>query len=83
MRISSMFVVAMLSSAVLATGCAKKESAAEKAVESTKDALDIREHEKLKDASEDVKDAVSDAAQGVKDASNDAVESVKDAAKGD
>jgi len=70
MNVSRIFVALMLSTAVLTSGCAKKESSVEKAVESTKDALDIREHEKLKDAGEDVKDAVNDAAEGVKDAAN-------------
>jgi hypothetical protein len=70
MRISRTLVVVMLSTAVLASGCAKKDSSVDKAVESTKDALDMREHEKLKDAAEDVKDAANDAAEGIKDAAN-------------
>ncbi len=70
MRISRTLVVVMLSTAVLASACAKKDSSAEKAVESTKDALNIREHEKLKDAGEHAKDAVNDAVEGVKDAAN-------------
>ena len=39
----------------------------EKAVEGTKDALDMREHEKLKDAGEDAKGAIDNAVEGVKD----------------
>ena len=63
-------IVAALLTAALATGCEKKESAADKAVDGTKDALNIREHEKLKDAGEDAKDAINEAADGVKDAAN-------------
>jgi hypothetical protein len=60
----------VLSAALLASSCARNESSVDKAVESTKDALDMRDHEKLKDAGEDVQDAVNDAAEGVKDAVN-------------
>jgi hypothetical protein len=68
MKNSGLIVATMLTAALLATGCAKKESAVDKAVDSTKDALNIRDHEKLKDAGEEAKDAVNDAADGVKDA---------------
>lgn len=70
MRTSRLFVATFLLAAVFASGCDRKENPAEKAVESTKDALNIREHEKLKDAAEDVEDAVNDAAEGIKDAAN-------------
>ena len=63
---TGVIVVTVLSAALLTSGCAKKESAVEKAVESTKDALDLREHEKLKDAGEEAKDA----AEGIKDAAD-------------
>jgi hypothetical protein len=68
MKQSGLFVATMLAAALLANGCAKKESAVDKAVESTKDALNIRENEKLKDAGEDAKQAVEEAADGIKDA---------------
>lgn len=68
MRNSRLIVAAMFAAALLATGCAKKEeSTVDKAVDSTKDALNMREHEKLKDAGEDAKDAVDNAVEGVKD----------------
>jgi hypothetical protein len=70
MRISAAVVVTVLSAVLLASGCAKHDSPAEKAVESAKDALDIREHEKLKDAGEEAKDAINDAVDGVKDAAD-------------
>jgi len=60
-------IVAALSAVLLASGCEKK-SPVDKAVDSTKDALNMRDHEKLKDAAEDAKSAVDNAAQGVKDA---------------
>jgi hypothetical protein len=60
---------ALLATALLAAGCAKKEqSPVERAVEGTKDALNVRDNEKLKDAAEDVKSAVTEAKEGVKDA---------------
>ena len=70
MKKSGFVLATMLAAALLATGCEKKESAVDKAVDGTKDALNIREHEKLKDAGEDAKDAVNEAADGVKDAAN-------------
>ncbi len=68
MRVTGLIVVAVLAAALSASGCAKKESPVDKAVDSTKDALNIRDHEKLKDAGEDAKDAVDNAAEGIKDA---------------
>ena len=70
MKTRGMLIVAVLASVLFAAGCQKKESTVDKAIDSTKDALDIREHEKLKDAGEDAKDAVHDAAEGVKDAAH-------------
>lgn len=67
MRASGVLIVAALSAVLLASGCEKK-SPVDKAVDSTKDALNMRDHEKLKDAGEDAKSAVDNAAQGVKDA---------------
>lgn len=67
MRVSRNFVVAALTCALLASGC-QKESPVEGAVDGAKDALDMREHEKLKDAGEEAMKAVDDAVEGVKDA---------------
>ena len=67
MRVSAVFVIAALSAVLMASGCEKK-TPVDKAVDSTKDALNMRDHEKLKDAAEDAKSAVDDAAEGVKDA---------------
>ncbi len=81
MKLTTATIAATLAALVLAAGCAKKEeSPIDKAVDSTKDALDMREHEKLKDAAEDAKDAMHEAADGVKEAASDAKDAVKDAA---
>jgi len=46
--------------------CGKNETPVDSAVEGTKDALDLREHEKLKDAAEDMQEAVEGAAEGIR-----------------
>jgi hypothetical protein len=86
MKMTNLLIAVALSSVVLAAGCAKKEGALDTAVDNTKDALDVRDHEKAKDAAEDVRDAAKDAAADVKgaakDAAHDAKEAVKDATDG-
>jgi hypothetical protein len=67
MKATAVLMVAALSAVLLASGCEKK-SPVDKAVDTTKDALNVRDHEKLKDAAEDAKSAVDNAAEGVKDA---------------
>ncbi len=59
--------VAAMTMALLMVGCDRADTPAERAVEGTKDALDMREHEKLKDAGEDAADAMENAAEGVRD----------------
>jgi hypothetical protein len=55
--------------AMMLGACQKQnQGPLDKAVENTKDALDVRDHEKLKDAGENVSDAAKDLKQGVKDA---------------
>jgi hypothetical protein len=50
------------------TACGKKdEGPLDKTAENVKDGLDMRDHEKLKDAGENVKDAAQDAKEGIKD----------------
>ena len=69
MRVTTTLASALLVATVMAAGCAKKDSGpVDRAVENTKDALNVRDHEKLKDAGEDISDAAKDAKQGVKDA---------------
>lgn len=48
-------------------GCERSETAAGRAVEGAQDALDLREHEKLRDATEDAADAVENATEGLRD----------------
>jgi altronate dehydratase len=61
-------LVAVLSLGLGLSACKKKdENAAEKMEEGVKDALDVREHEKLKDAAEEATDAAKDAAEGIKE----------------
>lgn len=66
MKITGLFALTVLMIALLGVGCGKEETPVEKAVEGTKDALDVREHEKLKDAGEDAMDAIDNAAEGIK-----------------
>lgn len=66
MKVTGLFALTVLMIALLGAGCGKEETPVEKAVESTKDALDVREHEKLKDAGEDAMDAIDNAAEGIK-----------------
>ena len=63
MKNKGILVLSMVAAVLMSTGCQK-----ETPVEKAKDALDMRDHEKLKDAGEDARDAVQDAAEGVKDA---------------
>ncbi len=62
-------VVAMLGLATPLLACpAKEKSTVEKITDNAKDALNVRENEKLKDAGEDVSDAVKDAGDAAKEA---------------
>ena len=50
------------------TACGTKdEGPLDKTAEQVKDGLDMREHEKLKDAGENVQDAAQDAKEGIKE----------------
>ena len=66
MKVTGLFAFTVLMIALLGAGCGKEETPVEKAVDGTKDALDLREHEKLKDAGEDAMDAIDNAAEGIK-----------------
>ncbi len=63
MKLNGLMVAATLT-ILMCAGCDTKETP----VDQAKDALNIRDHEKLKDAGEDAKDAVENAAEGVEDA---------------
>jgi hypothetical protein len=61
-------VAALLGLSTPLMACPSKEkSTVEKLTDDAKDALDVREHEKLKDAAEDASDALDDAADAVKE----------------
>ena len=63
-----LLVASLLGLASPLLACPSKEkSEVEKLTDQAKDALDVREHEKLKDAGEDVSDAVKDAGDAVKE----------------
>lgn len=73
-------LIVTLSCALLAGACAKKdEGPLERAVDQTKDALDARDHEALKDAAEDMKDAASDLGKAAKEAGQDIGQAAKEA----
>ena len=68
MKLNGILAASMLAVLVCTgTGCDRKDSVADEA----QDALNMRDHEKLKDAGEDAKDAVDKAADGVDDAVHD------------
>ena len=67
MRITAFLTATVFVAGLAIAGCQDNKTPAASAIESTKDALDMREHEKLKDAGEDMKDAIDNAAEGVKD----------------
>lgn len=64
---AALLAALMMGASLSMTACSKEQTPAEKAADSVGDALNMRDHEKLKDAAEDAKSAASDAAQGVKD----------------
>jgi len=65
---SSLLVAALFGLAMPLMACpSKPKSAVEKLTDDAKDALNVREHEKLKDAAEDVQDAAKDAGAAAKE----------------
>jgi hypothetical protein len=73
MKIRNALILAVLSLGLSMTACKKKDDGPmENAADAIGDATDSRDHEKLKDAGEDLKDAAHDAKEDVKDATHDA-----------
>ena len=70
MNIHRFLIISVAALAIV--GCDRKPTTSEKVEDKVKDALDARPHEKVKDATEDTKDAVKDASKDVKDAVKDA-----------
>ena len=64
---AALLAALMMGASLGMTACQKEQTPVEKASDAVGDALNVRDHEKLKDAAEDAKSAASDAAQGVKD----------------
>lgn len=80
MNRSGTLLIITLTCALLAGACAKKnETPLESAVEGTKDALDVRDNEAIKDAVEDAKDAAANVGEAAEDAAADVKDAVKDA----
>jgi len=68
LALASLSVLAPLALASPLLGCQREDkSGVEKLSDKAKDALDMREHEKLKDAGEDVQDAAKDTGAALKD----------------
>jgi hypothetical protein len=67
-RLASILVAALLGLGSPLLACQREEkSGVEKLSDKAKDALDVREHEKLKDAGEDVEAALEDAGAAAKE----------------
>lgn len=64
----------LIGASVSMAACSKEETPVEKAGDKVGDALNMRDHEKLKDAGEDAKDAAGNAVEGVKDEAKKATE---------
>lgn len=81
MNRSATLLALAVTCALLASGCAKKnDTPLESAVDSTKDALDVRDNEALKDAGEDLSDAAKNVGEAAKDVAADVKDAAKDAA---
>lgn len=77
-RLASIPVAALIALGFPLLACEREDkSGVEELADEAKDALDMREHEKLKDAGEDVKDAVEDAGAAVKDEAEELKEKAK------
>jgi hypothetical protein len=70
MKTNALIAAALLGLSLGVAGCDKKEGPSEAA----KDALDMRSHEKLKDAGEDLSDEARDAKNKIKKEAEDATD---------
>ena len=78
LRMASALVVGLLGLGPPLLGCERHEkSGGEKLGDKAKDAIDMREHEGLKDAGEDAKGAVKDAGAAVKEEAESAKQKAK------
>lgn len=76
-HVNSIFLAALLCVGLGVSACGKEESAVESTTESVKDALDVREHEKIKDAAEDMKSAMDNVGEAAKEKAEDVKEAVE------
>lgn len=82
MKQMSLMVAALLGASVMLAACKKEEpTPVEKAVESTKDALDMRENESAKDAMEDMQSAGENAAEAAGEKAEEMGEAMKEGAE--
>jgi len=78
LRLASVTLVAQLGLVSPFLAChGEEKSGVEKLSEEAKDALDMREHEKLKDAGEDLEDAVKDTGSALKEEAESLQEKAK------
>ena len=82
MKQMSVTLAALLGASLMLAACKKEEpTPVEKAVESTKDALDMRENEKAKDAAEDLQSAGENAAEAVEEKAEEMGEAMENSAQ--
>lgn len=74
---TTILMAAVLGCGLVLSACGKDESPVGNATESVKDALNLREHEKLKDAGEDMKSAMDNVGEAAKDKAEDVKEAVE------
>lgn len=74
---NTVLLAAVLGCGLALSACGKEESPVEKATESVKDALDMREHEKIKDAGEDMKSAVENAGEAAQEKAEEVKEAIQ------
>ncbi|MES0872563.1 hypothetical protein [Sinimarinibacterium thermocellulolyticum] len=79
MKHQSVMLAALLGASVMVAACKKEEpTPVEKAVESTQDALDMRENEAAKDAVEDLQSAGENAAEAIEEKAEEMGEAMKE-----
>jgi len=72
---AALLTALLIGASISLAACNKKEDTPmEKASDSVGDALNMRDHEKLKDAGEDAKDAAKNTMEGVKEEANKATD---------
>lgn len=64
---TALMAALLIGTSISMVACSKEETPVEKATDSVGDALNMRDHEKLKDAAEDAQSAVGNAVEGVKE----------------